>query len=235
MGSTLALPVGRVGQLPRLASRKSQADRRRRRAHRPPTPTARLLTQAVPCVCSPLCETLRARSAAVPPAPACSTQWRSGTRWWTPRSRGSRPGACCAPRAPSRSRRRPRPRRPSPARGPGTVPPSRSGSTATRSTDGSLKVGAKQTFLSPSVPHAKVVVMERTSDAACDLFLYLWTLSICLGGEIGEKEEKLDGNLILFSGNDYMGLSSHPAVREAAVKVCPILCCGHCYSINSIK
>ncbi|CAL4923819.1 unnamed protein product [Urochloa decumbens] len=38
------------------------------------------------------------------------------------------------------------------------------------------------------------------------------------GGETGDQEEKLDGNLILFSGNDYMGLSSHPAVREAAVK-----------------
>nr|CAB3500159.1 unnamed protein product [Digitaria exilis] len=38
------------------------------------------------------------------------------------------------------------------------------------------------------------------------------------GGETVEQEEKLDGNLILFSGNDYMGLSSHPAVREAAVK-----------------
>ena len=46
------------------------------------------------------------------------------------------------------------------------------------------------------------------------------TRSIWLGGEAGEQEEKLDGNLILFSGNDYMGLSSHPAVREAAVKVC---------------
>ena len=52
------------------------------------------------------------------------------------------------------------------------------------------------------------------------------TRSIWLGGEAGEQEEKLDGNLILFSGNDYMGLSSHPAVREAAVKVCQILCCG---------
>ncbi|CAL4932269.1 unnamed protein product [Urochloa decumbens] len=38
------------------------------------------------------------------------------------------------------------------------------------------------------------------------------------GGETADQEEKLDGNLILFSGNDYMGLSSHPAVREAAVK-----------------
>ncbi|RLN39319.1 8-amino-7-oxononanoate synthase [Panicum miliaceum] len=38
------------------------------------------------------------------------------------------------------------------------------------------------------------------------------------GGETVEHEENLDGNLILFSGNDYMGLSSHPAVREAAAK-----------------
>ncbi|AQK47458.1 8-amino-7-oxononanoate synthase [Zea mays] len=38
------------------------------------------------------------------------------------------------------------------------------------------------------------------------------------GDEAGGQEEQLDGNLILFSGNDYMGLSSHPAVREAAVK-----------------
>ncbi|OEL18946.1 8-amino-7-oxononanoate synthase [Dichanthelium oligosanthes] len=45
--------------------------------------------------------------------------------------------------------------------------------------------------------------------------LYQW---LAEGGETCEQEEKLDGNLILFSGNDYMGLSSHPAVREAAVK-----------------
>ncbi|KAL6905323.1 hypothetical protein ACP4OV_002924 [Aristida adscensionis] len=38
------------------------------------------------------------------------------------------------------------------------------------------------------------------------------------GGEECGREEELDGNLILFSGNDYMGLSSHPAVRDAAVK-----------------
>ncbi|KAL6641454.1 hypothetical protein ACP70R_019635 [Stipagrostis hirtigluma subsp. patula] len=38
------------------------------------------------------------------------------------------------------------------------------------------------------------------------------------GGEECGQEEELDGNLILFSGNDYMGLSSHPAVRDAAVK-----------------
>ncbi|OQU92136.1 hypothetical protein SORBI_3001G297900 [Sorghum bicolor] len=38
------------------------------------------------------------------------------------------------------------------------------------------------------------------------------------GGEASGHEEELDGNLILFSGNDYMGLSSHPAVREGLVQ-----------------
>ncbi|TVU31699.1 hypothetical protein EJB05_23397 [Eragrostis curvula] len=37
------------------------------------------------------------------------------------------------------------------------------------------------------------------------------------GGE-AVKEVESDGRLILFSGNDYIGLSSHPAIREAAVK-----------------
>ena len=83
-----------------------------------------------------------------PTRAARSTRWRSGTLWWTPRSRGWRPGACCAPRAPSRSRRRLRHPRPSPARGPGTAQPSRSGSTTAPSTSGSPKVGPKQS--SPS-------------------------------------------------------------------------------------
>ncbi|KAE8769182.1 8-amino-7-oxononanoate synthase [Hordeum vulgare] len=40
-------------------------------------------------------------------------------------------------------------------------------------------------------------------------------------GEVSSQEEEgeLNRELILFSGNDYMCLSSHPAVREAAVKV----------------
>jgi 8-amino-7-oxononanoate synthase len=42
---------------------------------------------------------------------------------------------------------------------------------------------------------------------------------ILLGGEASVEKEEADGNLILFSGNDYIGLSSHPAIREAAVKV----------------
>uniref|UniRef100_A0A0D3ETR8 serine C-palmitoyltransferase n=1 Tax=Oryza barthii TaxID=65489 RepID=A0A0D3ETR8_9ORYZ len=38
------------------------------------------------------------------------------------------------------------------------------------------------------------------------------------GGEATGQEEEVDEKLILFSGNDYMGLSSHPAIRKAAVK-----------------
>ncbi|XP_047093833.1 8-amino-7-oxononanoate synthase isoform X1 [Lolium rigidum] len=38
------------------------------------------------------------------------------------------------------------------------------------------------------------------------------------GGEAIGQEEELGEKLILFSGNDYMGLSSHPAIREAAAK-----------------
>jgi 8-amino-7-oxononanoate synthase len=46
-----------------------------------------------------------------------------------------------------------------------------------------------------------------------------WVRFILLGGEASVEKEEADGNLILFSGNDYIGLSSHPAIREAAVKV----------------
>ncbi|KAG8092560.1 hypothetical protein GUJ93_ZPchr0012g21532 [Zizania palustris] len=38
------------------------------------------------------------------------------------------------------------------------------------------------------------------------------------GGEANGQEEEVGEKLILFSGNDYMGLSSHPAIRDAAVK-----------------
>ncbi|CAD6204737.1 unnamed protein product [Miscanthus lutarioriparius] len=37
-------------------------------------------------------------------------------------------------------------------------------------------------------------------------------------GEVSIQEEEVSRKLILFSGDDYMCLSSHPAVREAAVK-----------------
>ncbi|GJM91457.1 hypothetical protein PR202_ga07829 [Eleusine coracana subsp. coracana] len=46
------------------------------------------------------------------------------------------------------------------------------------------------------------------------------------GGEASVNSEESDGNLILFSGNDYIGLSSHPAIREAAVTVCQNCLCG---------
>lgn len=41
--------------------------------------------------------------------------------------------------------------------------------------------------------------------------------------ENGEAADKADGEfkkLIVFSGNDYLGLSSHPMVRDAAIKAC---------------
>ena len=152
-----------------------------------------------------------------PTRAARSTRWRSGTLWWTPRSRGWRPGACSVPRAPSRSRRRLRHPRPSPARGPRTAQPSRSGSTTAPSTNGSLKVGSKQSFLSPLCGN---MANDLAMQPANFPLLMEYAHVRCLGGETVEQEEKLDANRILFSGNDYMGLSSHPAVREAAVKVC---------------
>lgn len=94
-----------------------------------------------PQVCSP--SPLCVRAPPPPTRAACSTKWGSGTRWWTPRSRRWRPGACYAPRAPSRSRRPRQPHRPSTGRGPGTVPPSKSGSTSTPCTNGWPKVSAQ--------------------------------------------------------------------------------------------
>jgi 7-keto-8-aminopelargonate synthetase-like enzyme len=44
--------------------------------------------------------------------------------------------------------------------------------------------------------------------------------SIASDGEDTIQDDEADRKLILFSGNDYMCLSSHPAIREAAVKVC---------------
>ncbi|CAN6288785.1 unnamed protein product [Urochloa humidicola] len=69
---------------------------------------------------------------------------------------------------------------------------------------------APETFAGPGTWDRAAVEIRLDRDT-----LRQW---LAEGGETGEKEEKLDGNLILFSGNDYMGLSSHPAVREAAVK-----------------
>ncbi|KAG2550549.1 hypothetical protein PVAP13_9KG331300 [Panicum virgatum] len=69
---------------------------------------------------------------------------------------------------------------------------------------------APETFAGPG-PWDRAAVEIRLDHGT----LHQW---LAEGGEAGEQEEKLDGNLILFSGNDYMGLSSHPAVREAAVK-----------------
>ncbi|ONM63124.1 8-amino-7-oxononanoate synthase [Zea mays] len=56
--------------------------------------------------------------------------------------------------------------------------------------------------------------------AAVEIRLHRDTLHQWLAeaGEASGHEEELDGNLIVFSGNDYMCLSSHPAVPEAVVK-----------------
>ncbi|KAG2549923.1 hypothetical protein PVAP13_9KG278800 [Panicum virgatum] len=41
---------------------------------------------------------------------------------------------------------------------------------------------------------------------------------LAANGVVSSKEDEVNRKLVLFSGNDYMCLSSHPVVREAAVK-----------------
>jgi 8-amino-7-oxononanoate synthase len=66
---------------------------------------------------------------------------------------------------------------------------------------------------------SSVLGMEQPGNPAKLCSAYRMRL-IWLGGEASVQKEEAGGNLILFSGNDYIGLSSHPAIREAAVKVC---------------
>ncbi|XP_044972141.1 8-amino-7-oxononanoate synthase isoform X2 [Hordeum vulgare subsp. vulgare] len=67
-----------------------------------------------------------------------------------------------------------------------------------------------ETFPGPG-PWDRAAVEIRLDRAT----LHQW---LAEGGEASGQEEELGEKLILFSGNDYMGLSSHPAVREAAAK-----------------
>ncbi|XP_052169090.1 8-amino-7-oxononanoate synthase-like [Oryza glaberrima] len=67
-----------------------------------------------------------------------------------------------------------------------------------------------ETFPGPG-PWDRAAVEIRLDRAT----LHQW---LAEGGEGSGQEEKVDEKLILFSGNDYMGLSSHPAIRHAAVK-----------------
>ncbi|XP_040375859.1 8-amino-7-oxononanoate synthase-like isoform X3 [Oryza brachyantha] len=66
-----------------------------------------------------------------------------------------------------------------------------------------------ETFDGPG-PWDRAAVEIRLDDAT----LLQW---LAEGGEADCQEEMAE-KLILFSGNDYMGLSSHPAIRKAAVK-----------------
>ncbi|GJN20119.1 hypothetical protein PR202_gb07451 [Eleusine coracana subsp. coracana] len=81
---------------------------------------------------------------------------------------------------------------------------------ATRPIALALPPAAPRTFPDPG-PWDRAAVEVRLDRAT----LQEW---LAEGDEASVNLEESDGNLILFSGNDYIGLSSHPAIREAAVK-----------------
>uniref|UniRef100_A0A8R7P6R9 Aminotransferase class I/classII large domain-containing protein n=1 Tax=Triticum urartu TaxID=4572 RepID=A0A8R7P6R9_TRIUA len=81
---------------------------------------------------------------------------------------------------------------------------------ATRPISLALPPAPPETFPGPG-PWDRAAVEIRLDRAT----LHQW---LAEGGEASGQEEELGEKLILFSGNDYMGLSSHPAVREAAAK-----------------
>lgn len=65
-----------------------------------------------------------------------------------------------------------------------------------------------------------------TLDVKCELFFLVAMLGeeIVYGSAAGDNEQEVCQEkfkkLILFSGNDYLGLSSHPTIGKAASKVC---------------
>ncbi|KAJ1261756.1 hypothetical protein BS78_09G055700 [Paspalum vaginatum] len=67
-----------------------------------------------------------------------------------------------------------------------------------------------QTFAGPG-PWDRATIEMYTDGASVQQWL-------TINGEACIQDDEVDRKLILFSGNDYMCLSSHPAIRDAAVK-----------------
>ncbi|CAN6288534.1 unnamed protein product [Urochloa humidicola] len=69
---------------------------------------------------------------------------------------------------------------------------------------------SSQTFAGPEVWDRTTVEVQIDRNS-----LKQW---LAANGVESTQEDEVNRKLILFSGNDYLCLSSHPAVREAAVK-----------------